>query len=71
MLNKTTMKNIDAKILRSISTKKLNLTILGERKWFNYFIRTSELIWSRNNFDGYKIEVYSEKYGTHLTAITI
>ncbi len=59
------------KILKAIETNKLNPKILGERNWFNYFIRITELVWSRNNYDGYKIEVYNEKYGQHLTTIFI
>jgi hypothetical protein len=65
------MKMIEEKIKRAIETNKLNLKILGERYWYNYFIRTTELVWSRNLHDGYKIEVYIEKYSEHLATITI
>lgn len=65
------MNNIESKILKAINSNKLNPTILGERKWYNYFIRVTELVWSRNFHDGYKIEVYDEKYGNHLVSIII
>jgi hypothetical protein len=29
------------------------------------------LVWARNFHDGYQIEVYTEKYGDHLTTIEI
>lgn len=62
---------IENKILKAIEIKRLSLEVLGERKWYNYFIRTTELIWSRNLKDGYLIEVYDEKYGNHLCSVTI
>ena len=66
------MINLEFKILNSIETKKLNPEILGERKWYNYFIRITELFWSRNNFDGYQIEVYSDNTKKeYLATITI
>lgn len=65
------MIDIETKVKQAIETNKLNPEILGERNWYNYFIRVSKLIWSRNLYDGYKIEVYSEKYGIHLSTIII
>ena len=65
------MDKLENEILQAIKTKKLNPEILGERKWYNYFIRITELVWSRNFHDGYLIEVYVEKYGNHLASITI
>lgn len=65
------MNSLESKILKSLENNKLNPEILGERNWFNYFIRITELVWSRNNYEGYKIEVYNEKYGQHLTTIFI
>lgn len=65
------MNKIELKIHKAIQTKKLNPEILGERKWYNYFIRITELVWSRNLIDGYLIEVYDEKQGNHLATITI
>jgi hypothetical protein len=65
------MIKIESKIKRAIETNKLNPEILGERNWFKYFIRITELTWKRNNHNGYKIEVYNEKYGDHLASITI
>ena len=65
------MKNIETKISKAILSNKLSLEKLGERKWYRYFIRISVLKWSINLHDGYKIEVYTEKYGEHLTTITL
>jgi hypothetical protein len=62
---------IEIKIKRAIENNKLNHEILGERNWYNYFIRVTELIWARNNHDGYQIEVYTEKYGNHLGTVVI
>lgn len=39
---------IENKILKAVETNKLNLKILGERKWYNYFISVNKLVWSRN-----------------------
>ena len=63
--------NIEDKIKKAIESNKLSLNILGERQWYNYFIRVSELVWSRNLVDGYQIEVYDEEYGNHLATIFV
>ena len=65
------MNKLENKILKAIETNKLNPEILGERNWYNYFIRVTELVCSRNNYDGYKIEVYEKKYGSHLNTIIV
>jgi hypothetical protein len=65
------MKTIEEKIKQAIEANKLNPEKLGERNWYGYFIRTTELIWARNFHDGYKIEVYTKKYGRHLTTVKI
>ncbi|MCL2436048.1 MAG: hypothetical protein FWD09_07955 [Lentimicrobiaceae bacterium] len=65
------MKTIEEKIKRAIKTNKLNPEILGERLWYNYFVRITELVWKRNFHDGYKIEVYTEKYGEHLATVKV
>lgn len=57
------------KIIKAIISNKLNLEILGERQWYNYFIRVTELVWDRNLNEGYKIEVYREKYGEHIATV--
>ncbi|MDR3273310.1 MAG: hypothetical protein LBT29_07505 [Flavobacteriaceae bacterium] len=62
---------IEEKIKKAVESNKLNLQKLGERKWYNYFIRVTELVWARNLWDGYEIEVYNEKYGDHLTTVKI
>ncbi|WP_029274226.1 hypothetical protein [Pedobacter borealis] len=65
------MNKLEAKVLKAINTKKLNPEILGERKWYNYFIRVTELVWSRNFRDGYLREIYSEKSGNHLLSLKV
>ncbi len=62
---------IENKIKQAVQSNKLNPKILGERQWYSYSIRITELIWSRNLRDGYKIEVYSKKYGEHFSTIYI
>ncbi|MFT4061235.1 MAG: hypothetical protein QM642_02640 [Edaphocola sp.] len=63
--------SVDAKITKAIANNKLNLNKVGERNWFNYFIRITPLNWITNLKDGYKIEVYQKQYGEHLTTIII
>ena len=63
---------IKDKILNSIKTKKLNLKILGERKWYDYLISVDELVWARNFIDGYLIHIYSDQYKSeHLATYTL
>ncbi|WP_300979315.1 hypothetical protein [Flavobacterium sp.] len=63
--------DIETKIQKAIINNKLNPSILGERKWYNYFIRVTKLVWVRNFHDGYLIEVYDEKHGNHLVTVTL
>lgn len=65
------MISIENKVKKAILNKKLNVTCLGERNWYSYFVRITELFGDRNNYDGYKVEVYNEKYGDHLATIVI
>jgi hypothetical protein len=65
------MKTIEEKIKQAVETHKLNPEILGERYWYGYYIRTTELVWARNFYDGYNIEVYEEQYGQHLATVVI
>ncbi|AMO20607.1 hypothetical protein B0A78_01820 [Flavobacterium columnare NBRC 100251 = ATCC 23463] len=66
------MNALDKKVYKTIVTNKLNPKIIGERNWYIYFIRVTELIWIRNNYDGYLIEIYSDCSKTkHLTTIKI
>jgi len=65
------MINIETKIRKAIETNKLNPEIIGERNWYKYFIRVTELAWARNLHDGYKIEIYSKKFGDHLATVII
>lgn len=54
--------NLKTKLLNALKSNKLNPKILGERKWYNYFIQVNELVWSRNLWNGYEIYVYSNEY---------
>ncbi len=66
------MISLEDKILKAINTNKLNPKILGERRWFNYFIRVTELAWARNNFDGYQIDVFTDNSKReHLVTVKI
>jgi hypothetical protein len=65
------MKAIEDKLKRAIEMNKLNLEKLDERQWYNYFIHVSELVWERNFYHGYQIEVYIKKCGDYLAAIKI
>ena len=66
------MITIETKIKQAVQTNKLNPQILGERKWYNYYIQVNKLIWNRNFWDGYQIHIYSDKYKTeHLATVTI
>lgn len=66
------MNTLETKILKAIQTRKLKPEILGERKWYNYFISVSELVWSRNLWDGYEIHIYSdENKSIHLGTFKI
>ncbi len=61
---------IEEKIKKAIENKRLKL-IEGEKNWYNYFLLIQELIWYRNNHDGYLVDVYDKQYGNHLARITI
>tara|TARA_R110002096_G_scaffold405303_1_gene603362 strand:- start:85 stop:327 length:243 start_codon:yes stop_codon:yes gene_type:complete len=56
------MDKIESKILRALQTNKLNPNILGERNWYKYFIAVDELVWSRNLWNGYNINIYTDRY---------
>lgn len=63
------MNSIENKILKVINNNKLSLRKEGERDWFKFRIRITFLHWSRNLFDGYKIEVYDKSSLVHLGTI--
>jgi ppGpp synthetase/RelA/SpoT-type nucleotidyltranferase len=43
----------------------------GSREWHKMYLDITPLVWARNMQDGYKIDVYSERYGEHLGTIDI
>ncbi|NMR34404.1 hypothetical protein HIO71_09310 [Chryseobacterium aquaticum] len=66
------MISLENKVLKALKTNKLNPEILGERNWYNYFICVTELVWSRNNHDGYKIDVFTDNSKIeHLASVKI
>lgn len=66
------MISLETKILKAIKSNKLNPEILGERNWYNYFIRVTELVWARNNYDGYQIDIYTDdSKREHLVTIKL
>ena len=66
------MISVENKILKALKTNKLNPEILGERIWSNYFIRVTELVWARNNYDGYQIDVFTDNSKReHLVTVKI
>ncbi len=62
------MNNLQTKILNALKTNKLNPSKLGQRKWYNYFIQTDELVWSRNLWEGYQIHIYVDESKSHHLA---
>lgn len=61
------MINIRQKILNSINNNRLKL-IEWKRNWYNYIISIQELVWSRNFYDWYKIDIYN-KEGEYLDTL--
>ena len=61
---------IQLKLENAIRNKRLRL-YEGERNWYKYFLSIQELVWSRNNYDGYLIDVYDKKYGIHLCRLFV
>lgn len=66
------MISVKNKVLKALKNNKLNPEILGERNWYNYFIKVTELVWSTNNHDGYLIEVYKDNSkDEHLATVKL
>ena len=57
-------------IEKAVKNNRLKLES-GQRNWRKYFISITELVWGRNQVDGYKIEVYDEQYRRHLASVLI
>ncbi len=62
--------DIETKILRAIGNNSFKLQS-GKRDWYQYSVIISELIWARNNHDGYLIDVYDKSSEQHLTRMTV
>ena len=63
--------NIEEKIIKAIKNNRLKLKN-GDRNWYEYYISIKELVWARNNHDGFVIDVYSdESRSLHLTTILL
>ncbi|WP_332454398.1 hypothetical protein [Chryseobacterium aquaticum] len=62
------MISLENKVLKALKTNKLN----PEINWYNYFICVTELVWSRNKHDGYKIDVFTDNSKReHLASVKI
>ena len=62
---------IEEKIITAIDNNKLKLQN-GERNWYQYYISIKELVWARNNHDGFVIDVYSDEFkSSHITTVLI
>ena len=61
---------IEKKIKKAVDCKRLKL-VEGNRNWYNYFLSIQELVWYRNNHDGYVIDVYNKQCSKHLTRLII
>jgi hypothetical protein len=64
---------LDEKLKKAIENDNFNFEkYLGEgKKWYQYYLIVSELVWARNFHDGYIIEVYDDlenknHFGTFL-----
>ncbi|MEA2029398.1 MAG: hypothetical protein U9N49_10540 [Campylobacterota bacterium] len=64
------IKKLEQKIHKAIDNNRLKL-IEGEKFWYSYFLSIQELVWARNNHDGYLIDVYDKKDNLHLLRMTI
>ena len=62
--------NLEEKIKKAINNNRLKL-ITGERNWYNYFLSIQELVWIKNNHDGYIIDIYNKEQDCHLLRIKI
>lgn len=63
--------NVEKKVITAIETNKLKLKN-GERNWYHYYISIKELVWARNNHDGFVIDIYSDKdKSSHLATVLI
>lgn len=58
------------KIYEAIYNDKINLD-KGSRNWKGFYLDITRLVWDRNMQEGYTIDVYTEKYGTHIGTIDI
>lgn len=52
---------IKQKILKSIDNNRLKLTE-WKRNWYSYIISIQKLVWARNYYDWYLIDVYDSEW---------
>ena len=64
------MNQLEQKICKAIDDNRLKL-IEGKKYWYGYSLLIQELVWARNNHDGYLIDVYNKKDNAHLLRMTI
>lgn len=64
------MIELEQKIHKAIDNNKLKL-VEGEKYWYNYFLSIQELVWVRNNHDGYLIDIFDKDKTTHLLRMIV
>ena len=52
--------NIEIKINKAIKNNRLKL-VEGQKSWYNYMLSISKMVWVRNLFDGYQIDIFHKK----------
>ena len=63
-------KTLEEKLRGAVENDRFNYEkYFNGCKWYNYYLEVIELVWARNLYDGYEINVYdsevnSEHYGT-------
>lgn len=55
------MQTLENKFIKAIESNRLKL-IEWKRNWYNYIISIQKLVWSRNLFDWYQIDIYDRKW---------
>ena len=66
------MKNpILLKVVDGINSGKLKILRGGEKMYGNIKLSITELVWARNFEDGFDIDVYDGKFGSHVGSISL
>ncbi len=62
--------NLKNKIIKAVNNNKLKL-IEGTRSWYSYSISITEMVWTRNLFDGYQIDIYDKDTNIFIERIYV